>query len=228
VDANPLHLEKLIDKARAEYASLMQSLSQGTRTTQAVLLLAAVTILLTVAHLRDRLQDVTPGEFPAIGLAPVCMLVCALLVMRKITLQTTAFSLAQLKSLGAQPLIDSARSKVTALMLQGCATFDAIVCHKAALAVPTGLLTGQLQTLTVMLLTWRNRATMRNLIEMMRVNVRSVVDERKLRLMLSFLGLRLPIPANTASVFQHFTFVRVNDDLSAGASGRPASINLLC
>ncbi len=215
-------------KARVEYAHLTRSLAQGTNTTQAVLVLATVTILLTVAQLRERLHAVTLDELPAVGLAPVIFLASALMVIRRIMLQSTAFSLARLEALGAQPLIDTARSKVTALFLHGCATFDAIVCHKTALAAPTGLLTGQLQTLTVMLLTWRNRATMPNLFDMMRVNVRSVVDERKLRLMLAFLGLRLSIPFNAFLQLQRLGFVQLNDDLTAYFSGRPASINLLC
>jgi hypothetical protein len=221
-------LEHLLEKARVEYASLSQSIVQGTRTMQGVAMLASLAILVTIAQLRDRLTSITLGEFPTVALTPVLFLICALLISRRINTQTKAYCVARLRTLGADLRTPEALGRLNALLVQTMAAFDAFVCHKATLLEPTGLLSQHRAAFALCVATWRARAASTGLARLLRdVNFGALLDERRLRIAIDALARRFGA-ARPMSTMHRLTAVVIRVTTPPTPRLIPASIHLLC
>jgi hypothetical protein len=221
-------LEQLIVKARVEYTSLTTSLAHGTRTLQAALVLTCMAILLTVAQLRDRLSTLTLGEFPAVGVAPIALLTIALIAILRINMLANAFSLDRLRSLGFEPLLSSARSRGSFLIAQALNTIDAVICHKSALAAPTGLFGGQLSSWTFAALAGRKQFALPDLAQFLNgFNARALIDEKRLRIAICAIADYWHGPLLCA-ITQRPALLLLCAATSPRLKARSASLNLLC
>jgi hypothetical protein len=220
--------EQLIAKARVEYTSLTTSLAHGTRTLQAALVLACMAILLTVAQLRDRLATLTLGEFPAVGIAPIALLTIALIAILRINTLANAFSLDRLRSMGFEPLLSTARNRGSFLIAQALNTIDAVICHKSALAAPTGLFGGQLSSWTLAALAGRKHFALPDLAQVLNgFNARALIDEKRLRIAICAIADYWH-GALLYTLAQPPALIVVHTATSPDIKARSPSLNLLC
>jgi hypothetical protein len=220
------NIEQLIAKARVEYTTLTTTLAHGTRTLQMALVLASLAIVLTGAHLRDRLTAMTLGELPTVGLASIALLVIAMVAIARINLQTNAFSMDRLRTLGFEPLLSAARSRVW--IAQVLSTIDALICHKSALAAPMGLFGGQLHNWTLAALFGRKQFALPDLAQVLHgFNARALIDEKLLRIAICAIADYWQGPL-LWTVAHPPALIAVCAEASPRAKTRSAVINLLC
>jgi hypothetical protein len=209
--------------ARRHCAGLM--LAEKSRATQSVALLCAVTMVLIFDRMGDRIGDVALAEVLALLLA-ASGLAMALLTVTEMTVRTQSVLL-ELPRFDPQPWLLRIRLKLLSFSLHACALADSFVCHKAALAAPTGLLGSQLNAILLTLQTWREAVRLPRVVDALGAQLRLLIDLRQLRAAIAAMGENVSF--RTPRLALHVVASMVCSILAeTGSVKSPQTLNLRC
>ncbi len=216
-------LERLVDVARARYQTNALPVLQNSRTSQPIVVLTIVAILLILARLRDQLPTVTLPEIPTLVLAPF-VLVFALLALRHLHVQ---IALPALPSIRTEPLILQLNQHARRLIAQTRLFADSFVCHKNALAEPAGLLSAYFNATVLIVLTWRERIQAPRVIETFVSHLRAYIDMRNIRELVERIGRWVVLPTPHIDACE-FTTLSLGHVPLRAAANEPRAIALRC
>lgn len=216
-------LERLVDVARARYQAEALPVLQNSRTSQPIVVLTIVAILLILARLRDQLPTVTLPDVPVLVMAPFVLLF-ALLALRHLNVQ---IALPALPRIQTEPLMLQLNLHARRLAAKTRLFADSFVCHKNALAEPAGLLSAYFNASVLIVLTWRERIQAPRVVEMFVAHLRAYIDMRNIRELVERIGRWVVLPTPHIDACE-FTTLILNLIPLRAAANEPRAIALRC